>query len=193
MNCETKEMFIRFANGAFTECKAIPAGVLLAWDKNINPLEVSGVSSKESEERFSHFARVDAHGKRKSKLGVFTLPDQDKNYLVIAPMHFLKVALHTLETPLVVRYNEWKNKTPPGGFSTLFDALSYVRENFTPTGKIVGKEDVEPAEPVVMKSWSLHKENYTNQEVQEILSQFKEELVETTNQLMNRLINRLSK
>ncbi|QDB70256.1 hypothetical protein CF8_0088 [Aeromonas phage CF8] len=192
MNCETKEMFIRFANGAFTECKAIPAGVLLVWDKNINPLEVSGVSSKESEERFSHFARVDVHGKRKSKLGVFTSDTQDKNYLVIAPIQFFKVALDMLD-PTLDPKTLWNNETPSDGFSTLFDALSYVRENFTPTGKIGGKEDPEPAEPVVIKSWSLHKENYTNQEVQEILSEFKEELVETTNQLMNRLINRLSK
>ena len=192
MNCETKEMFIRFANGAFTECKAIPAGVLLVWDKNINPLEVSGVTSKESEERFSQFARVDAHGKRKSKLGIFTSDTQDKNYLVIVPMGFFKTALDML-APTLDPDTLWNNETSSGGFSTLFDTFSYVRENFTPTGKIVGKEDAETAEPVVMKSWSLHKETYTNQEVQEILNQFKEELVETTNQLMNRFVNRLSK
>lgn len=192
MNLETKEMFIRFANGGFTECKAIPAGLLLVWDKHINPLEVGGSPSKESEERFNQFARVDVHGKRQSKLGVFTSDTQDKNYLAIVPIQFFKLALDMLD-PTLDTGTLWNNNTPSGGFKTLFDALSYVRENFTPTGKIGGNEDIETTETVEIKSWSLHKENYTNQDVQEILTQFKEELVETTNQLMYRLVNRLSK
>ena len=50
-------------------------------------------------------------------------------------------------------------------------------------------EDVEPS----IEFLALHKETYTNQEVQELLEEFKKEMVESTNQLFNRFINRISK
>ena len=50
-------------------------------------------------------------------------------------------------------------------------------------------EIVEPS----IEFLALHKETYTNQEVQELLEEFKKEMVESTNQLFNRFINRISK
>ncbi len=189
MKLEIKEMLTRFANGAFTNVFSTAGGILLTWDKGINPLEASGRPSAQS-------------GSRLSALKTLV----DKEYIEFGfgetlTYRFLVVYLAS-KKDLVTKYLfqasnikiiecvDYKSNYMS---KDLYTALNVVRNSFTPTGAI-DFETTQVKETIVdIPKWSLHKETYTNQEVQELLEEFKKEMNETTIQLFNRFINRINK
>ena len=98
--------------------------------------------------------------------------------------------------PFVLNYNIWKFTTPLNcieykntkNVTSAKELFSNVELDMMTTLQLKG-EHVEPS----IEFLALHKETYTNQEVQELLEEFKKEMVESTNQLFNRFINRISK
>ena len=189
MKLEIKEMLTRFANGAFTNVFFTPGGVLLTWDKNINPLEASGTPSTSSTVRFSYLRSLVDKEYIEFGFGetltfrflVIYIPNKKE----LVTKYLFKVS--DISIPDCVDYKaNYLSKD-------LFTALNVIRNSFTPTGAI-DFETVQVKDPIIeLPKWSLHKESYTNQEVQELLEEFKKEMVESTNQLFNRFINRISK
>lgn len=189
MKLEIKEMLTRFANGGFTNVFFTSGGILLTWDKGINPLEVSGSPSSHSSGRFNSLQSL-----------------VDKEYIEFdigetLTFRFLVIYVSS-EKELVIKYLFKVSNidiTSCVDYKTnyvskdLFSALNVIRNSLTPTG-VIDFETVQVKDPIVeLPKWSLHKETYTNQEVQELLEEFKKEMVETTNQLFNRFINRINK
>lgn len=189
MKLEIKEMLTRFANGTFTNVFFTPGGVLLTWDKGVNPLEAAGTPSPWSFNRLCSLQTL-----------------VDKEYIEFGfgetlTYRFLVIYV-SREKDLVTKYLfkasnikiiecvDYKSNYMA---KDLFTALEVIRNNFTPTG-IIDFETVQVKEPIAeLPNWSLHKETYTNQEVQELLEEFRKEVTETTNQLFNRFINRINK
>ena len=189
MKLEIKEMLTRFANGAFTKVSFTADGILLTWDKGVNPLETSSIPSPYSTARFKYLqALVDNEYIEFGFCETLTF-----RFLVIyvpskkelVTKYLFKVS--DISIPDCVDYKtNYVSKD-------LFSALNVIRNSFTSTG-IIDFDNVQVKDPIVeLPKWSLRKETYTNQEVQELLEEFKKEMVESTNQLFNRFINRISK
>ena len=189
MKLEIKEMLTRFANGAFTKVFFTAGGILLTWDKNINPLEASGTPSPYSTARFNYLQSLVDKEYIEFGFGetlafrflVIYIPNKKD----LVTKYLFKVS--DISIPDCVDYKtNYVSKD-------LFTTLNVIRNSFTPTGAI-DFETVQVKDPIIeLPKWSLHKESYTNQEVQELLEEFKKEMVESTNQLFNRFINRISK
>lgn len=189
MKLEIKEMLTRFANGGFTKVFFTADGILLTWDKGVNPLEASGIPSPYSTARFKYLqALVDSEyiefgfGETLTfRFLVIYVPSKKE----LVTKYLFKVS--GISIPDCVDYKtNYVSKD-------LFSALNVIRNSFTATG-VIDFDNVQVKDPIVeLPKWSLHKETYTNQEVQELLEEFKKEMVESTNQLFNRFINRISK
>lgn len=192
LTSELSEMFIRFANGGFTNVITLHGGVLFIWDKNINPLEVGGVQHKGTNIRFDTLASLNNSEHNERGLSLFLGETETKNYFIIVSNIDIINNLAFLRTRLdgiagVSNINEEQK-----GFKTLFETLCYIRDNYSPTGKVLSSKK-EPVPEVNIPKWTLHKDTYTNQEVVLLLEEFKQEMLESTNQLFNRFINRINK
>lgn len=189
MKLEIKEMLTRFANGAFTKVFFTSGGILLTWDKGINPLEVSGSPSSHSSGRFNSLKSL-----------------VDKEYIEFdigetLTFRFLVIYVSS-EKELVIKYlfkvsnidiTSCVDYKANYLSKDLFTTLNVIRSGLTPTG-LINFDRSQVKDPIKeLPKWSLHKESYANQEVQELLEEFKKEMVESTNQLFNRFISRIGK
>lgn len=192
LSSELSEMFIRFANGGFTNVITLHGGVLFIWDKNINPLEVGGVQHKGTNVRFDALASLNNSEHNERGLSLFLGETETKNYFIIVSNIDIINNLAFLRKRLEGIAGVSKIGEESKGFKTLFETLSYIRDNYSPTGKVVILKENHNQDVVVSK-WTLHKDTYTNQEVVLLLEEFKQEMLESTNQLFNRFINRINK
>lgn len=78
-----------------------------------------------------------------------------------------------------------------GPFKTVGEAITFVIDNMNEGGRIVTGEN-KPATLVIEDKWNLGKETYTKAEVIEIMEMMKAEMMESTGQLFDRMLGRIT-
>lgn len=78
-----------------------------------------------------------------------------------------------------------------GPFKTVGEAITFVIENMNEGGKIITGEN-KPKSLAIEDKWNLGKETYTKAEVIEIMEMMKAEMMESTGQLFDRMLGRIT-
>lgn len=170
-----KESIRRVANGAYLNNNYHNGVCYFEWGLAINPLEAGGVVGSATAEIENNLNAVAQTGN-----SVFLAIGEinDKRFMAIYP-----------DADGIGEVMPWFKRKM---FPTLLDLLLFVRDNIGSTGKIsIEPDTITQRQHEILKSWSLNKETYTNKEVKEIVSQFRNEMIETINQLTNRLLDRI--
>ncbi|UOX39619.1 hypothetical protein [Aeromonas phage ZPAH34] len=181
----------RFSNGGFTDFVYNTSGyIYLSWDKGINPLEVSGKESSRWKNRLDNLTAVKNRFNSKNLCYLNIIKTANKNYIFISIEKTFKQMSEFKEFPLT-NEEDYVVVGRDNEFNSVLTALETLYHSFSPIGEV--KLHTELLKPKThINQWSLHKETYTNQEVQDLLNQFKNEMLETTNQIMKRYIDRIA-
>lgn len=181
----------RFSNGGFTDFVYNTSGyIYLSWDKGINPLEVSGKESSRWKNRLDNLTAVKNRFNSKNLCYLNIIKTANKNYIFISIEKTFKQMLEFKEFPLT-NEEDYVVVERDNEFNSVMAVLETLYHSFSPIGEIkLHKEQLKAKTNI--NQWSLHKETYTNQEVQDLLNQFKDEMLETTNQIMKRYIDRIA-
>ncbi|WNV45852.1 HNH homing endonuclease [Aeromonas phage AerS_266] len=191
MSLENDVILNRFCKGSFSEFIYSTGGALyLTWDKGIHPLESGGNPHSKTKNRLETLTAFINKMKTQQTCYVSFGEKSNKNFLCII-LEKGTCSFDDFHYPAEFKNTDFKIIERNIKFDSIMSALQKLYISFTPTGGITLEHQIVTT--VEIPKWTLHKETYTNEEVQEILKQFKEEMVETTNQLMNRLINRIAK
>lgn len=189
----TKDSIIlnRFSNGGFTDFVYNTTGcIYLSWDKGINPLEVAGKESSKLKNRLDNLTAVINRFNNKNPCYLSIIKTESKHYIFISIEKTFKEILELKEF-LLTNEKDYVVVEKDTEFDSVMAVLKSLYDSFSPIGEVKLRRELPKKNTI--NQWSLYKETYTNQEVQDLLNQFKDEMLETTNQIMKRYIDRIAK
>lgn len=185
-----KESIQRVANGSYTGTKRHKDGIIFIWEQGTNPLETSGSEGPYTLPNRAALENIANRDKERYAL-IFGKLENNKFMIICLESQYsgvLQFASWSTKLPFKKLESSYRTKT----FSALLPLLQFVRENMSPTGDILFDND-GPKISTEPNPWSMHKETYTNAEVQEIIEHFRNEMLETINQLTKRLLDRIER
>lgn len=164
----------RLLNGGWGSMTGGENGIYFSYSRGTDPIRTAGMKNKEHPARIELFSTFIKNRHNPHVLTLGSINPQGK-FILISP--------------------NGMEQTSDGYerifFSDLHELVKYILENMSQGGNVIPPSE-QTSVLNIASSWNLGKDTYTREEVIDIMTEMKREMVVSTGQLFDRMLGRLA-